>query len=347
MRRRTVSVALVLLAALASGCGMTAGRSAPEAETAPAKLVWPPSPARARIRFVQSVARPADLGAKPSFFERLGQLVLGRQEEWLIRPTAVVTTGQVIYVADPGAQALWVLDRPAGRFRKIQKAEQQLFVSPVAVAVGPDGRVYLADSFLAKIFVYGADLRLAATIEDPGLRRPAGLAFDPGRNRLYVADSAAHRILIYNAEGRPAGAFGQRGAGDGEFNFPTHVAVDRRGMIYVTDSLGFRVQAFNPDGSFASSLGQHGDSSGDFARPKGVALDSEDHVYVVEALFDAVQIFDRRGRFLLTFGERGLGPGQFWLPSGIFIDPEDRIYVADAYNQRIQIFQYLAGGGDD
>ena len=347
MARRTLGVALLLVAVLVGGCGPAASRSAPAEEVAAGKFVWPQPPAPPRIRFVKTVARPADLGVKPSFFERLGQLILGREEEWLIRPTAVVARGPVLYVADPGAQALWVLDEQAGRFRKIQKAKERPLVSPVAIAVGPDGHVYLADSFLAKIFIYNADLRLAATINDSGLLRPAGLAFDARRNRLYVADSVAHRIMIYTGEGTPVGAIGQRGAGDGEFNFPTHVAVDRAGTTYVTDSLGFRVQAFSPDGRFVSRFGRHGDSSGDFAMPKGIALDSEGHIYVVETLFDAVQIFDRRGQFLLAFGERGLGPGQFWLPAGVFIDPQDRIYVADAYNQRIQIFQYLAGGGDD
>lgn len=312
-----------------------------------ASPVWPDPPARARIRFVKAVARPADLGARPLFWERLGEVVLGKHEEWLIRPTAVTAKGPIVYVADPGAQALWVIDTQRGRFRKIQKAKAQLLVSPVAIAVGQDDRIYVADSFLAKIFVYGADLTPESTIADAALRRPAGLAFDGASNHLYVADAGAHRIWIYTGDGTPAGAIGRRGAGDGEFNFPTHVTVDRSGMLYVTDSLGFRVQMFYGDGRFAGQFGRPGDSSGDFARPKGVAVDSEGHLYVVDALFDAVQIFDRQGRFLLSFGERGVRPGQFWLPAGVFIDPADRIYVADAYNQRVQIFQFLAGGGDE
>ncbi len=338
---------LFLIAVLASGCVGPSGPQPGEQQTVSAPLVWPGPPARARIRFLRSVARPFDLGVGPSFWQRLGDVVLGRHEEWLIRPTAVIAKGPMVYVADPGAQALWVLDTRRGEFRKIQKAKAELLISPVAIAVGQDGRIYVADSFLAKIFVYGADLTLVATIADGRLRRPAGLALDGASNRLYVADSAAHRIWVYAGDGAPAGVIGQRGAGAGEFNFPTHVTVDRAGTVYVTDSLGFRVQVFDRDGRFAGQFGRHGDSSGDFASPKGVALDSEGHVYVVDALFDAVQIFDRQGRFLLSFGERGVRPGQFWLPAGVFIDSDDRIYVADAYNQRIQVFQYLAGGGDE
>jgi DNA-binding beta-propeller fold protein YncE len=343
--RRIVTLGLLLATVLGASCAPSA--SGPVAEPPSPPPVWPQPPARPRVRFVKAVARPADLGVKVSFWERVGQIIVGRQEEWLIRPTAVVAAGQVIYVADAGAQALWILDAGAGRFRKIQNAKEQALVSPVAVALGAGGRVYLADSFLAKIFVYDAELKLEMTIANPTWRRPAGLAFDAARERLYVADSAAHRIWIHAPDGRPIGAIGQRGTGDGEFNFPTHVAVGPGDMVYVTDSLGFRIQEFDRDGRFVSMFGRHGDSSGDFAMPKGVALDSEGHVYVVDALFDAVQIFDRTGRFLLPFGGRGLGPGQFWLPAGVFIDPADRIYVADAYNQRIQIFQYLAGGGDE
>jgi DNA-binding beta-propeller fold protein YncE len=342
---RTTLLGLLLITAVVASCAPPSTRQ--NAEPSPPAPVWPQPPARPRVRFVKTVARPADLGIKPSFWQRVGQLVVGREEEWLIRPTAVAATGQVMYVADAGAQALWVLDAGAGRFRKVQKTKTDTLVSPVALAVGGEGRIYLADSFLAKVFVYDTELKLVATIADPNWRRPAGLAFDKARERLYVADSAAHRIWIHGRDGRPMGRIGERGAGDGEFNFPTHVAVGAGDMVYVTDSLGFRVQEFAPDGRFVSKFGQHGDSSGDFAMPKGVAVDSEGHVYVVDALFDAVQIFDRRGRFLLAFGERGLGPGQFWLPAGAFIDPADRIYVADAYNQRIQIFEYLAGGGDD
>lgn len=338
-----VLLGAVLLATV-SGC---LPHTRPESAEPPLTLVWPAPPARARIRFVAAIARPADLGVRPSFWRRLGESVTGSQEEWLVRPTAVVTTGPFLYVADPGAQALWRIDTARGRFERVRKVGDALLVSPVAVAVGRQGSIYVADSFLARVFVLGPDLRLRASIASRDARRPAGLAFDEARDRLYIADSAAHRVWIYSGGGTAIGAIGQRGAGDAEFNFPTHVAVDRAGAIYVTDSLGFRVQVFRPDGSFAGRFGHHGDSSGEFARPKGVAVDSEGHVYVVETLFDAVQIFDARGRFLLSFGERGLRPGQFWLPVGVFIDRDDRIYVADSYNQRLQVFQYLPGGGDE
>lgn len=339
-----VAVALV---AVAAGCALRSDRLPARQEAITPPLVWPQPPNPPRIRLVRMVAHPTDLGIQPSFWGRLVEIVVGKEEEWFIRPTGVAAQGPRIYIADPGAQALWILDPEGGRFRKVREVGGQQLISPVAVAPGRDNRIYLADSFLRKVFTVGPDGKLTGAIADPNLQRPAGLAYDATRDRLYVADSASHRIWIFAGDGRPLGTIGRRGAGDGEFNFPTHLALAPNGALWVTDSLGFRVQFFSPDGTFIGQFGRHGDTSGDFAMPKGIALDSKGQIYVVDALFDAVQIFDRQGQLLLTFGERGIGPGQFWLPGGLFIDPQDRIYVADAYNQRIQIFKHLAVAGDE
>jgi DNA-binding beta-propeller fold protein YncE len=343
MDRGKRGTSLLLIVALAGACGPPARQLPAQGKAITVPLVWPQQPRRPRIRFVEAVARPADLGIEPSFWKRLAQIVVGEEEEWFVRPTGVAADGQAIYVADPGAQALWMLDLQGGRFRRIHEVGGQHLVSPVAVAVGPSNRIYLADSYLAKVFIFGPDGELTGIIAYPNLRRPAGLAYDAAADRLYVADSAAHRIWVLAGDGWPVGTIGQRGNGDGDFNFPTHVAVDREGTVYVTDALGFRIQMFSRDGRFLDAFGRHGDGSGDFAAPKGVGVDNEGHVYVVDALFDTVQIFDRSGQFLLSFGERGVGLGQFWLPGGLYIDREDRIYVADSYNQRVQIFEYLGG----
>jgi DNA-binding beta-propeller fold protein YncE len=315
------------------------------AEPAP-ELTWPAPPARPRIRFVRIVSGPADLGIPPSFWDRVGGFLAGRDPETFVRPAGVASRDEVLYVADPGGPALWILDSRAGRSRRVTTVAGQALVSPVAVALAPGGQVFLADSALARVFrLDGAD-RASATMTGPGLRRPAGLAYDAVRDRLYVADSAAHRVFVFAGDGQPVGEIGRRGTAPGEFNFPTHLAVASDGTLWVTDALGYRVQRFAPDGGPAGHFGRHGDTAGDFASPKGVALDSEGHIFVVEALFDAIQVFDQTGQYLLGFGERGTGRGQFWLPGGLFIDPQDRIYVGDAYNRRVQVFQYLRGDGD-
>lgn len=330
-----------------AGCGPEPSLRAPEETRAATPLAWPAPPDQARIRFLRAVAGPADLGIRPSFLERLGELVMGRRETWMIRPTGVAVADGVLYVADPGAQALWILDGSGGRFLEIHEAAGERLISPVAVTLGRRGRIYLADSYLRRVFTFDPHGVSLGALKASSFLRPAGLAYDEAADRLYVADSAGHRIWVLSGDGATRGAIGERGTEPGKFNYPTHVAVDRAGTLYVTDSLGFRVQMFARDGGFLGAFGRHGDASGYLAAPKGLGVDSEGHIYVVDALFDAVQIFDRTGQFLLAFGQRGVAPGRFWLPGGLFIDAEDRIYVADSYNQRLQIFQYLpeAGGG--
>ena len=333
-----LSIALELLLCL-SGCEAPAPIKG-ATETPAELLVWPKPPAEPRIRYLRSVSGPQDLGIAKPFFRRIIDALTGKGEEHFVRPTGAAEREGVLYVADPGAQAVWILDAAQSRSVKTVEVGEAVLASPVAVAVRPDGAVFVADSFLKKVFLLDREGKFIRVAAQAGLERPAGLAYDAANQRLYVVDSAKHRIAVYGPDGGVIGTWGREGIQDGEFNHPTHLALDPNGTLLVTDALNFRIQAFDREGRFLWKLGRHGDGSGDFSTPKGLASDSAGQVYVVDALFDAVQIFGRDGTFLLAFGERGTQAGQFWLPNGLFVNARNEIYVADAYNQRVQVFVF-------
>ncbi|OIQ69860.1 NHL repeat protein [mine drainage metagenome] len=291
---------------------------------------------------------PQDWGISRSWLNRLFDTLSGRSAEVFMRPGAVAERAGVLYVADPGAQAIWLLDAPRDRYVRITHVGHQALVSPVALALGPLGSVFVADTALKQVFQLDQDGRLLRTIDTQGLERPAGLAWDDARHRLFVLDSLKHRITVFDGNGALLRHLGGSGDGDGQFNHPTHLALDAsdaQGNLLINDALNFRIQSLSAQGTFLWKFGQNGNGAGDFSAPKGVASDSAGHVYVVDALFDVVQIFDRQGQLLLAFGEHGSGPGQFALPRGIFISPDDKVYVADAYNQRVQIFRGAVATG--
>ena len=304
----------------------------------PGEPAWPPE--EPRIAFVHSFSTPEQLGIRPRLPERVVALIAGRAERRLVRPMAVVVVADIVYVADPGAKGVHRFDLARRRYDLIRGGEP--LPSPVGLAVGPGGSIYVADSMLAAVFAIDPRSTVARRVplREP-LGQPTGLAFDPASQRLFVVDTADHRVKVFEKNGSLAFSFGGRGDGDGEFNYPTHLWRDGEGRLLVTDSLNFRIQVFDGSGGFLGKFGRNGNGAGEFARPKGVAADRFGHVYVVDALFHAVQVFDSAGQLLLRFGSQGREPGEFWLPSGVCFAGGDTLYVADSYNQRIQIFRYV------
>ena len=336
-RKNRTALALIVLLAL----GACAPAALKPEEQAP--LVWPDLPNPPRIAYVRQFSRPDDIGIAKGFFQRLAELIVGANEARLIRPMAVVASKGVVYVADPGASGVHRFDPAAARYDLIVAEGGQALPSPVGLALGSEGEVYVTDSDLAKVFVIRPGAKVATPLALPEMAQPTGIAFDRSSGNLYVVDTGAHRVNMFKRDGTLAFGFGERGDADGEFNYPTLIWLDPAGRLYVTDSLNFRIQVFDRQGKFLSKFGQAGDGSGDNMRPKSVATDSYGHVYVVDALLNALQIFDAKGSYLLSVGGIGGDRGEFWLPAGIFIGENDTIYVADSYNQRVQVLRYIGG----
>lgn len=332
------------LAALAVVLGLVActglRRDPPESPA----LTWPPAPDLPRIAFVRTFSQPGDLGISRGVFERLQDVLLGEQESRLVRPMAVVAVNDVIYVADPGVRGVHRFDPAGGSYALIQGPASAPLPSPVGLAAGAAGEVYVTDSKLAQVFVIHPGAKSATPLQlGASLGQPTGVAFDPEHRRLFVVDTTAHRILVFGPERSLVATIGRRGDGDGEFNYPTLLWRSKQGRLYVTDSLNFRVQILDADGAMVGSFGRQGDGAGDAARPKGVATDRYGHVYVADSLLHSVQIFDEAGRFLLPVGQQGQARGEFWLPTGVFVSDDEHIYVADSYNRRVQVLRYVGG----
>lgn len=313
---------------------------------------WPLAPDRARLQYIEEIRSPQarpPRGRKWSAFLRwlLGEAgpAAGPRTDGLVQPTGVFARSGLLYVADPGRRGVlrYELAKAAGEW--LPKSRAPLLVSPVAVAAAEDGRVFILDSALRKVFILDAQGEAAGELRgDPqGLGRPAGLAASD--QRVYVSDVLNHRVSVYGLEGVFVHAFGTRGAGPGEFNFPTYLFFDRpRAQLWVSDSANFRLQSFDPDGRAGGGFGESGNRPGYLARPRGVARDSDGNVYESDGAFDALQLFDPRGRLLLFAGRSGGEPGQFNLPGGVAIDENDRLFVADTQNSRVQVFQYFKEG---
>lgn len=343
-------MSVLLLTGLAGCSSPTVTPESQAQAKARVNRVWPNPPQQARIRYLKSVSKPSEWGIERSFFRRLADSLTGGAEPAFARPSAVVEANGVLYVADPGAQALWLLDKPNSSFLRLTQLAGEGLISPVALALRDDGAVFVADTGLKKIFLVDLRGRVVRVFASQGLERPAGLAWHEPSHRLYVLDSLRNRITVFDGNGALIRHIGDSGGGalDGQFNRPTHITLDADGTLLVNDALNFRLQWLDRDGKFIHKFGKSGNGTGDFAASKGVAADAQGHYYVADTLFDAVQIFDRQGQLLLTFGERGTGPGQLSMPRGVFVSSQDHVYVADAYNGRIQIFSgAIATGKED
>ncbi|HSB90722.1 MAG TPA: flippase activity-associated protein Agl23 [Anaerolineales bacterium] len=176
--------------------------------------------------------------------------------------------------------------------------------APRAVAVAPDGSLYVADTGNHRIQHLTADGQVLQTWGQ-------------------FADAA------------------QGDAPGGTFNEPWGLAVAPDGSVYVADTWNNRVQHFTADGAFLGMFGFFGqaESPDAFWGPRAVAVDDTGRLFVADTGNKRIVMFDSAGNSLGEFGGVGALPGLLNEPVGLAVGPDGTVYVDDTWNQRIQAFQ--------
>lgn len=150
---------------------------------------------------------------------------------------------------------------------------------------------------------------------------------------VYVAGHE-DRIQKFTREGELVEIWGTGGAGEGQFDHPHGLAIDRArdNIVYIGDQENGRVQVFTSDGTFVRLW-----TDPQFQHIHDVGIDpSSGDVYIGDYELDVLQRFTSTGVLVEELGGTGTGPGQFDGIWGISTDGDGNVYVADTFNRRIQ-----------
>jgi len=261
-----------------------------------------------------------------------------------------------LYVADSGNHRIQHLAADGsvlqvwGQFGDASQGQAPggVFSEPWGVAVGPDGSVYVADTWNHRIQKFTAEGQFVMMWghfgqgETPdAFYGPRSIAVD-SLGRLFVADTGNSRVVVFDSEGKYISQFGAVGAAIGQFSEPVGVAVDDEGQVYVADTWNQRVQVIGEmEGGAFQSL-QAWDISGWYGQSLEnkpyLAVDPSSRVLVSDPEGYRVLVFDTDGNFLFYWGDFGSDPSTFDVVNGLAVDSQGGVWLADAGNNRIMHF---------
>jgi len=97
---------------------------------------------------------------------------------------------------------------------------------------------------------------------------------------------------VHDSDGKFVYQFGKEGEGDGEFNEPGCLSVNKAGHLMVCDAENHRVQVFELSGKFVQKFGTKGYGIGEFYTPISTAVLSDGRMIVTDYRNHRIQIFE-------------------------------------------------------
>ncbi|MSV30609.1 MAG: hypothetical protein EXQ52_17970 [Bryobacterales bacterium] len=273
-------------------------------------------------------------------------------------PAVAVDAQDHVYVIHRGEHPVMEFDA-AGKF--VRAFGDGMYDRPHAVRIDPEGNIWTVDDSSHTVLKLDKSGRVkmvlgrwrvtsdAASTMQPiwprpgkgprGLRdddilrfnRPTDIAFAPNGD-VFVADGYGNsRIVKISKDGKLIKTWGKKGLGEGEFDTPHSIAIDKQGRVYVADRENYRIQIFDSEGRFLKQWTHIG-------APWGLDLARDGFLYMSDGYNNRVLKLDLDGKILGAFGAPGKAPGEFSFVHHLAVSPSGAIYTAEILNWRPQKF---------
>ena len=217
----------------------------------------------------------------------------GDQQGEFNRPRGIAFHNDNIIVADSRNHRVQLFSGQyeyLGQFGGEGNLDHQLR-RPHGLSIESDGNVIVADSGNKLIKIFSLDGQFLRKI---GTRGSFTFPFHciQHENYLIVSDMNDHCVQVFNREGKFLYKFGNKGEGNGEFNEPGCLSVNKAGQLLVCDTENHRIQVFELSGKFVTKVGTQGSKTGEFGTPVSAAVLSDGKIVVADLKNHRIQIFE-------------------------------------------------------
>ena len=176
-----------------------------------------------------------------------------------------------------------------GSFRGKGRLDSQLF-NPWGLSVDSDGNIIVADAGNKLIEIFSPDGKFLMKIGgQTSFTYPIHCV--QCDRYLIVSDLDEHCIKVLDRNGNFQYKFGKEGGGDGEFNGPRCLLVNKSGHLMVCDRDNLRIQVFELNGKFVGKFGTRGKNTGEFNCPTSIAALSDGRIVVSDIGNHRIQLF--------------------------------------------------------
>ena len=208
---------------------------------------------------------------------------------------------------------------------------------PQALARGPDGTLWIADTENRRIVHAAPDGALLGTLSPKGLTRPSGI--DVARDgTLAITDFLGDRIWLLRPDGKVLSRIGSSGRGPGQLDAPADVLFLPDGTLLVVEFQGSRLQRFNRQGQSLAVVTGEGTEPGRFTYPTKLQLLKDARVRVSDSYAHRVVTLDESYQPSATIGKSGRHPGDLQIPGGVASVGDD-LWIADFDNHRVTVLK--------